>query len=88
MLRLSISNSRRVYAFARISGTNKFVVALNFDRKAFNGSINISPSELAVGDEVTLTDVFTKKAITAAVPSSKLIPIKIPAMGFRILQLQ
>jgi glycosidase len=88
MLRLSTSNSRRVYAFARISGTNKFIVILNFDRKAFNGSIEVSSPVLVTGGHITLTDVFTKKAITAAVPSSKLIPVKIPAMEFRILQLQ
>jgi glycosidase len=88
MVRLSTSNATRVYAFSRVSGANKFVVVLNFDRKAFNGSVNVSPPELAAGSRITLTDVFTKKTITAAVPSSKLIPIKIPAMGFCILQLQ
>ena len=38
MLRLSTSNSRHVYAFARISSASKFIVVLNFNRKAFNGS--------------------------------------------------
>jgi glycosidase len=88
MLRLSTSNARRVYAFARVSGMNKFLVMLNFDRKAFSGSVSVSSPGLATGSQITLTDVFAKKTITATVPSSKLIPIKIPAMGFRILRLQ
>ena len=87
MLRLSASNPRRVYAFARVAGINKFIVVLNVDRKAFNGTIDILPTELSAGNNVTLTDIFTKKTITAAIPSSKLMPIKIPAMGYRILQL-
>jgi glycosidase len=88
MLRLSTSNARCVYAFARISGTNKFIVVLNFDQKAFSGSMDVSSPELVTGGQIILTDVFTKKTVTAAVPSAKLLPIKIPAMGFRILRLQ
>jgi len=88
MLRLSTSNARRVYAFARVSGINKFLVVLNSNRKAFSGSVSVSSPALAMSSRITLTDVFTKKTITATVPSSKLIPIKIPAMGFRILRLQ
>ncbi len=88
MLRLSTSNSRHVYAFARISSASKFIVVLNFNRKAFNGSIDVSSLGLVTGGQIILTDVFKKKTITAAVSSSKLIPIKIPAMGFRILRLQ
>lgn len=88
MLQLSTSNSQHVYAFARISGTNKFIVVLNFDRKAFRGSIDVSSPGLATGGPIILTDVSTKKTIMAAVPSSKIIPIKIPAMGFHIFRLQ
>ena len=88
MIRLTTSRASRVYAFARISGTSKFLIILNFDGKAFNGSMDFSSPALATGNEITLTDVFTKKTTTAALPSSKLIPVKIPAMGFRILRLQ
>ncbi|MGA9407623.1 MAG: alpha-amylase family glycosyl hydrolase [Bacteroidota bacterium] len=88
MIRISSSNPQRVYAFARVSGTNKFIVALNFGRKVFDGSLNLSSPDLATENQTTLTDVFTKKTVTAALPPSKLIPIKIPAMGFRIFQLK
>jgi cyclomaltodextrinase / maltogenic alpha-amylase / neopullulanase len=88
MLRISTSNSRRVYAFARISGTNKFLVLINVGAKAFSGSMDVSSPELSTRIHITLTDVFTKKTTTTAVPASKLIPIKVPAMGFRILLLK
>jgi glycosidase len=88
MVRISASNDRRVFAFARISGTNKFVVVLNFDQKAFNGSLSLSSPLLVTGNKITLVDVFTKKKFAVVVPSSKLIPIKVPAMGFRILQIE
>ncbi len=88
MMRIPSSNSRRVYAFARVSGADKFLVMLNCSAKAFSGTIDLSSAGLAVAGRITLTDVFTKKSAVATVPASGKVSVKISALGFRILRLQ
>ena len=85
MIRIPASNPRRVYAFARVSGANKFLIALNFDSTAFDGSMDLSSPKLLLNDHAALTDVFNQKTEPTSVPASKQIPLKISAMGFRIL---
>ena len=87
-MRILTSNPGRVYAYARVSGKSKFLIALNFGRRAFNGSLDVSSFVPAASVRITLTDVFAKKITTLAFPSSKKIPIKIPPMGFRVLQVK
>jgi len=88
MLRIPTSNSRQVYAFARMSGADKFLVLINVGAKAFSGSLDVTSLELTTHSHVTLTDMFTKKNTMTAVPASNRISVKIPAMGFRILRLK
>ena len=88
MIRIPSTNDERVYTFARVSGTNKFIVAVNFDLKPFTGSLSLMPQELAADTAITLTDVFTNKTLPITIPASHLIPIEIPAMGFRVFQVQ
>ena len=52
MIRIPTTNARRVYAFARVSGTNKFIVVLNFDLKAFNGSMDLRSPGVATGSHI------------------------------------
>ena len=88
MVRISTTNDKRVYAFARVADANKFLVACNFDADTFAGSLDLASPGLSVDKQITMTDVFTKRTTTLAVPPSKAIPIEVPAMGFRILQIE
>ena len=87
MVRLPTTNDRRVYAFARVSGENKFLVAFNFAAAVFSGSVNILSPELVSGNQITLTDVFNGDTSAITIPSSRLIPLSIPPMGYRILRI-
>jgi glycosidase len=88
IIRIPSTNDRRVYAFARVSGPNKFIVAFNFDTTSFSGSLSVLSPGLITGNQINLTDVFTNQTMTITIPSTKLLPIEIPAMGFRVFQIE
>ncbi len=88
MVRISTTNDKRVYAFARVADSSRFIVVCNVDANTFTGSLDLSSPALSVERQITTTDVFTKRTTILAVPPSKLIPIEVPAMGFRILQIE
>jgi glycosidase len=88
MIRIPSTNDKRLYAFARVSGPKKFIVLYNFDLSPFNGSVDLSSPKLDIGTHVTLTDAFTKQSVTMDIPPTKVIPLDLPGMGFRILQIE
>jgi glycosidase len=88
MIRIPSTNDKRLYAFARVSGTNKFIVLYNFDRSPFNGSVDLSSPTLGIGTHVTLTDAFSKQSVTLDIPPTRAIQLNLPGMGFRILQIE
>ena len=88
MIRLPTTDDRRVYVFARVSGENKFIVAFNCEEAAFTGSVNILSPEIVSGNQMTLTDIFTGEASSMTIPTSRLVPLEIPSMGYKILQIK
>lgn len=76
------TNDSCVYAFTRVSGNDRVVVALNFSERRFIGSIKLSSGEIRSADQTVLEDVMTKR--TETVSSSGRLPITIPPMGYRI----
>lgn len=88
MIRIPTTNDKRVYAFARVSGQHKFIIVYNFDSSPFSGSMDLSSSKLEIDTHISLTDAFTKQSVTMNVPPSRVIPIDLDALGFRILQIE
>ena len=88
MARIPSSETKRVYAFTRIAGASRLLVAFNLGASEFTGTLDLSSVVPASGSSITLTDIFTKQATTSAVPSSKEIPVKIPATGFRVFRIE
>ena len=87
MIRIPTTNSKRVFAFARVSGPNKFIVICNFDTSAFSGSIDLSSPKLRINNQITFTDVFSSHATRRLHPLNS-TPIDVPAVGFRIIQIE
>ncbi len=88
LIRIPTTNDKRIFAFARVSGTNKFIVVCNFDTSAFSGSIDLSSPKLGINDQITLTDAFSSHTATTRLTSSKSTTLNVPAVGFRILQIE
>lgn len=87
MIRIPTTNDKRVIAFVRMSGLNKFVVVCNFDASPFSGSIDLSSPRLGLNDQITFTDVFSSHATRGLHPLNS-TPIDVPAVGFRIIQIE
>lgn len=88
MIRIPTTSDKRVYAFARVAGTDRFLVFLNFDAEPFSGTVTLSSPRLEIAKQITLTDVFSGAGVTIAVPTAQTIPLEIPSMGYRILQIE
>ena len=88
MTRIPSSEPRHVYAFTRIAGTSKLLSVFNVGADEFTGTLNVSSVVPATAGTITLTDVFTKQSSTSAVSSSREIPVKIPAKGYRVFRIE
>jgi glycosidase len=88
MLHIITTNDKRVFAFARVSGPNKFIVVCNFDTSPFNGTIDLSSPKLEINNQITLTDVFSSHTATTRLLPSKSTLLEVPAVGFRIVQIE
>ena len=88
MIRIPTTNDKRVFAFARVSGQSKFIVVCNFDSSSFNGSINLSSPKLGIKNQITFTDVFSSRTATTRLLPSNSLSIEVPAVGFRLLQIE
>ncbi len=88
LIRIPTTNDKRVFAFARVSGPNKFIVVCNFDTSPFSGSIDLSSPKLGIKNQITLTDVFSSHIATTRLLASKSTPLEVPAVGFRIVQIE
>lgn len=87
MIRLPATNTRTVYAFARISGTDKYIVAINFGKTSVVDSLSALSPDLISSGQIIIEDVFSKERTTITIPSSRLIPLEIPGLGFRIFHI-
>jgi glycosidase len=87
MIRIPTTNNKQVYVFARVSGSDRFIVALNFSKECFNGSMSLLSPDIISSDRIILEDVFTERTEIVTVPASGLLPIAIPLSGYRILRI-
>lgn len=88
MIRIPTTNDKRVFAFARVNDQDKYIVVCNFDTSAFDGSLDLSSAKLGFNDQITLTDAFSSHSVTTRLLPSKSTPFEVPAVGFRIVQIE
>jgi hypothetical protein len=88
LIRIPTTNDNRVFAFARVSGPSKFIVVCNFDTSPFSGSIDLSSPKLGINNQISLTDAFSSHTVTTRLLPSKSTPLEVPAIGFRIVQIE
>jgi len=87
MIRIPTSDNNHLYAFARVSGPDKIIVALNFARETLSGSMNLPTPELVSSDHMSVNNLITGKTETSSVPFSGSFPISLPPLGFAILEI-
>jgi len=85
MIRIRTTDDDRVFAYARVSGDDRILVALNFSKEPFNGALKIAAADLAVPGRTPVQDLITGKPESVDVSSSGLFPISLLPQGFRIL---
>ena len=83
MIRLSTSDDRHVYAFARVSGPDRVIVVLNFGKEVFNGGINLASANILPAGHFVLHDLIGDA--TTPLPASGVVPLSLKPFGFQIV---
>ena len=87
MTRIPTSNEKQVYAFTRVSGADRIIVALNFSKEKFNGTVRLLSPEIITSNHISAENLIDGASETASIPSSGAFPLSLPPLGFRILSI-
>ncbi|HTX19489.1 MAG TPA: alpha-amylase family glycosyl hydrolase [Bacteroidota bacterium] len=85
MVRIRTTSDDRVFAYARISGPDRVLVALNFSKEPFSGSLKIPSAQIVAPGHVSVRDLITGASETVEVFPSGFFPVSLPPQGFKIL---
>ena len=87
MVRIRTSDDAHVYAFARVSGSDRIIVALNFSKESFNGTMSLLPPEIIPSNHFSAENLIDGASETVSLPSSGAFPLSLPPLGYRILSI-
>jgi len=84
MIRLTSSDDAHLYAFARISGSDRLLVVLNFGSVNFDGAVSLPSGSVVSSRQFLLEDLFTGESRKIDLPAPGRLPLSVPPLGYRV----